>query len=123
MWDGAGGPLEAWEDGKYYGELKRPFPHRAAWTPPDDYLEPPEHFEDDEAEERWHAEADGILYAPELTNGAIPICHHGCALRDWLVLTGPQAGKVWHDRRADFGGLEPVGLGFADWYQQWLLES
>ena len=41
-------------------------------------------------------------------NGAIPICHLGCCLRQWLVVTGPEAGNVWDDVRADYAGFKPV---------------
>jgi hypothetical protein len=58
--------------------------------------------------------------------GAIPICHLGCALRQWLVITGPEAGNVWCDDRADRGGLYPLQQGrlkrvsFLKWYRSWL---
>jgi hypothetical protein len=59
-------------------------------------------------------------------NGAIPICHVGCGYLFWLVLTGSQAGRMWHDGRAAALGLEPVLRGngsavtFATWYEEWL---
>lgn len=63
---------------------------------------------------------------PAIMDGAIPICHKGCALRQWLVINGPQKGFVWDDLRADDAGIAPV-LGesggpvtFADWYRGWL---
>ena len=61
-----------------------------------------------------------------LVAGAFPICHHGCAYRDWLVVTGPEAGQVWHDARPDERGLWPYEstdgrrLTFAEWYLDWL---
>lgn len=63
-----------------------------------------------------------------LMNGAIPICHQGCALRIWLVVTGSQAGSLWEDRRSEYRGLERIRLAdgspgtFARWYEQWLDE-
>jgi hypothetical protein len=59
-------------------------------------------------------------------NGAIPICHEGCALRVWLVVTGREAGFLWEDRRSDYGGLRRQHLAdgssatFARWYGEWL---
>jgi hypothetical protein len=59
-------------------------------------------------------------------NGAIPICHAGCALRTWLVITGTQAGHLWYDKRADLDGVKPLTqndgspLTFDAWYEQWL---
>jgi hypothetical protein len=66
---------------------------------------------------------------PSRTNGAIPICHQGCALRVWLVITGPESGRLWEDRRADCGGLFPLLLKdgsratFSSWYAAWLEEA
>ena len=40
-------------------------------------------------------------------DGAIPVCHEGCAVRDWLVVSGPEAGRVWHDATADMKGWSP----------------
>ena len=61
-----------------------------------------------------------------LINGAIPICHEGCALRVYLVVTGAQAGFLWEDRRAEYAGIRPVRLAdgaaatFGGWYEEWL---
>ena len=55
--------------------------------------------------------------------------HHNCALRDWLVITGPEAGQVWHDERVDQGGLWPYESAdgrrvmFTEWYLDWLDEA
>jgi hypothetical protein len=65
-------------------------------------------------------------YNAELTNGAIPICHIGCALRIMLVVTGVEAGHLWRDERTDHEGLSPMagpGLSrvtFAQWYHAWI---
>jgi hypothetical protein len=59
-------------------------------------------------------------------NGAIPIAELGCALSEWLVVTGPEAGHVWCDFRADYRGIRPLALGtlervtFLQWYGHWL---
>jgi hypothetical protein len=47
----------------------------------------------------WHS---------SVMNGALPICHKGCALRIWLVVSGGEAGNVWYDGRADYTGIAPV---------------
>jgi hypothetical protein len=66
---------------------------------------------------------------PPVIDGAIPNCHLGCALRQWLVINGEQRGFVWNDFRVDNRGLSPVlgGSGepmtFADWYMTWLDDS
>jgi hypothetical protein len=66
---------------------------------------------------------------PAIMNGAIPICHIGCALRQWLVVNGDQKGFVWNDYRADCGGVLPVvdesgrQVTFSGWYMSWLEEA
>ena len=58
--------------------------------------------------------------------GAIPICEHGCQLREYLVVTGPERGNIWFDDRADWFGLYPdkttgrERLTFLEWYRLWL---
>ena len=62
-------------------------------------------------------------------NGAIPICHLGCGLWQWLVVNGEQKGFVWHDSRSDHGGISALRdesgrqMTFSDWYMTWLHES
>ena len=94
------------ENDGFVGTLSEPFPHTRSWN---DVLEYPEQDEIED-EDLYDAEVeriDKIYWNPENVNGAIPICHQGCALRNWLVVTGPEAGNVWEDLRADEGGLVP----------------
>ena len=69
---------------------------------------------------------DARYWTSELVNGAVPICHEGCALRIWLVVTGKQAGQLWEDRRSEYAGLRPIRLAdgsaarFSQWYMEWL---
>lgn len=108
------------------GTLSEPFPFEEAWNDlssmPSSELET-----EDEAEYEEQMESFEKKYWSEaLLNGAIPICHEGCALRIWLVVTGIQAGYLWEDRRSEHNGLHPVMLAdgspatFTGWYQQWL---
>jgi hypothetical protein len=116
------------QDG-FVGELRAAFPHQLAWNLPSDELELPDSFESDEAEEQWHDELDRRCWDTALVNGAIPICHHGCALRTWLVVSGAERGNVWYDARAEGGGLQPHRaadgrhLTFGAWYEDWLDRS
>ncbi|MER0449603.1 hypothetical protein ABR738_34515 [Streptomyces sp. Edi4] len=65
-------------------------------------------------------------FAPERTVGAIAICRHGCAQRDWLVLSGSHCGTVWSDPRADDADLGPLidaegrPATFNGWLTDWL---
>lgn len=120
--------FRAWHEGDgFVGTLRLPFPHAAAWNDlagmPEDAL-----CETDEAAyERQRAAFEAGYFAP--LDGAIPICHLGCALRLWLIVSGPEAGHVWEDRRADFEGLAPVQtrggvrVSFYMWYRGWLDEE
>ena len=85
------------------------------WNLPDDFWaqqpDPTEATtveEEDRMNEEWEKKLEVQYYATDITDGAIPICHEGCALRNWLVVTGPLAGTVWRDLRADYGGIQPL---------------
>lgn len=55
----------------------------------------------------WEAWSDKYWDSKQV-NGAVPICYLGSALRQWIVVTGPEAGNVWCDNRADQNGLRPL---------------
>ncbi|WP_327071354.1 SMI1/KNR4 family protein [Kitasatospora sp. NBC_01302] len=77
----------------------------------------------------WDARWEALMWDPERTVGAIALCHLGCAYRQWLVVSGPERGRIWSDDRADERDLEPLlGPGqepmtFALWYRSWLAEA
>jgi hypothetical protein len=107
----------------FVGELSAPFPHVREWNPVP--FDPDKDDPDDEM-----LSAIGEEYcATKHVNGAIPICHRGCNLRYWLVISGQEAGHVWYDCRVDWRGLVPVPATwapratFADWYCDWLVEA
>lgn len=63
-------------------------------------------------------------------DGAIPICHHGCAYRSWLVVAaGKEYGYVWNDDTPSQAGVFPAQTEsknrctFAEWYSDWLVKS
>lgn len=121
---------QPWEaDPMAAGRLDRPFPLREAWNLPAERLTPPAGLGRGEALDRWFEAFDEEYWRPDRLNGAFPICHHGCALRTYLVVTGPERGNVWFDRRADYEGMEPHvdhegrHLEFLEWYVRWLDES
>lgn len=119
-----------WREGDgFVGVLAEPFPHVGPWN---DLTGRPE-FDDSRADDlesedehgerldAWEAE----YFRTVNVNGAVPICHLGCAQRQWLVVTGPEAGNVWDDRRVDHDGLRPVvsdrrRVSFLEWYCGWL---
>lgn len=117
-----------WQEGDgFVGFLGDKFPHSDSWN--DLAGEPDESLADSDEDEYWRQVEvfEGRYFAA--LDGAIPICHLGCALRHWLVITGPEAGNVWADDRADRGGLSPIinsergRTTFFEWYRAWLDEA
>ena len=130
-----GNSFRRWEecDG-FVGTLAEPFPLTEAWNdiegrPQFDEARGSDQDYMDEYERRLDAWESEKYWNPRLVNGAIPICHLGCALREWLVVTGPEAGNVWRDERADEKGLWPLHtqslprVSFLRWYRRWLDEA
>lgn len=111
------------------GKLNEPFSLREAWN---DLSEMPmEDLRKTNEAEYWRKleDFDKKYRNPSRMNGAIPICHKGCALRVWLVVTGQDSGQMWEDHRADYSGLSPLVLKdgsratFSSWYDEWLEEA
>jgi hypothetical protein len=126
--------FQAIEDSLLVGRLGQTFPHTTAWNLTASELAWP-NLAAGTPVERQHAiiaERDERLEASywgeHIMNGCLPICHRGCALRVWLVITGPMAGTVWNDDRADNLGLYPVldregrAMNFAQWMRAWVDE-
>lgn len=119
--------LRTWQEGDgLVGVLSEPFPLEEEWN--DVSFQPSEELADRDKSEygRQMDMFERMYWGTSLVNGAIPICHEGCALRIWLVLRGNQAGNLWEDRRSEYGGLKPVRLAdgspatFTEWYDAWL---
>lgn len=120
---------QAWQENDgFVGALPQPFPLRVAWNDlsgmPADELE---HRDEADYWRRKDAFNEKYWDASRM-NGAIPICHEGCALRVWLVVSGPESGRLWRDYRADCRGVFPLLLKdgsratFSAWYAAWLEE-
>ncbi len=128
--DGLGESLKPWhESDGFVGTLSEPFLFLDAWN---DLRGKPEEelTKTDEHEyERQLDEFESVYWGSALMNGAIPICHKGCALRIWLVVCGPEAGHLWYDGRADYSGLSPLcsrggsRATFGAWYREWLEDA
>lgn len=122
------------ENGGFVGSLSQPFPHTGPWN---DLTEEPVYDESREDDQEWEDEyqrqldawEDRVYWNTVNVNGAVPICHLGCAYRQWLVVTGTEASNVWCDDRVDKAGLRPltqVGrdrVSFLQWYRSWLDEA
>jgi hypothetical protein len=125
--DSSGNTLQTWKSGDgFVGVLSEPFPLRDAWN--DLSGQPPNDLPETDEEQYWQKKEvfDGEYWDASRVNGAIPICHKGCALRVWLVVKGPESGRLWEDGRADCAGLYPLLLkdgsraSFSSWYCEWL---
>jgi len=126
--DGTAQLLKEWhENDGFVGVLSEPFPLRDAWNdlsgmPPEELLD----SDEDEYFRRVGAFDEKTYWHSSRMNGAIPICHIGCALRIWLVVTGDEAVNLWRDGRADRTGLSPLTsqtgsrTTFSPWYDEWL---
>jgi hypothetical protein len=117
--------------------LAEPFPIRRATPeqlaameqerPEEEDFEDIEEFDD--AFEAWQERWEPLLWGDDRTVGAVCLCHLGCAQRQWLVVSGPAAGQIWEDERADDLDLRPATgpdgtpLTFAAWYLGWLRET
>jgi hypothetical protein len=120
-----------WEENDgFVGILSKAFPHTYRRN---DLTGQPEYDESQAVEKGYEDKYTEQLdkfnetyWSGEQVHGAIPICHRGCALRNWLVITGPEAGHIWCDDRADLYGLYPLEEGcrrrvqFIEWYSTWL---
>lgn len=130
-WTGDGADLADWS------RLAEPFP---AQGPDPTVVEQllkdcpeEEGFDDiedfDSAYEDWDRRWGEVMWNPERTVGAIVICHLGCADRQWLVISGPERGRIWSDSRVDQVDLAPLRtehgrpVTFARWYLDWLAHA
>jgi hypothetical protein len=98
-------------------------------THPDEY---PEQYPDPDGEEAKAAKRAWGVRQAELarslrTTGAVPVCHHGCGFREWLVVTGAERGTMWCDPEGDGIHLYPDQTGpdshrmsFGQFYLSWL---
>jgi hypothetical protein len=123
----SGSRLQAWSEGDgFVGVLSQPFQLDEPWN--DTSRMPdlnPTKGQQEECDRQMDA-FEARYWSASLMNGAFPICHRGCAIRLWLVVTGNEAGHIWRDGRADYTGLAPLLLSdgsravFSSWYSEWL---
>lgn len=115
------------ENDGFIGSLSKPFNFSCAWN---DLSGLPEYQAGGEEDPAWLEEYDRQrdLFEEKYffpIDGAIPISHLGCAIREWLVVTGPERGSVWYDDRANFQGMRPLKgsdgkrLSFLEWCRGW----
>lgn len=109
------------------GDLSEPFLLTKEWN---DLTGQPELQEENE-DLYWQRmeEFEKSYFSTSLVNGAIPICHMGCAIRILLVVTGSERGQLWRDGRSEDAGLRPLLVDdgsratFSAWYEAWLRDA
>jgi hypothetical protein len=107
----------------YGGDLEKPFPWTSSFNP--DRWQRGGDIGDVEDVE-WDSDGNYVgMFLP----GALYLCHLGCAIRNFLVVSGPCKGEVWRDDQASRKEIYPEvdedgnRLRFLDWYEQWLDQS
>jgi hypothetical protein len=104
------------------------FKHSTGLDPFDDHEEYVRRLDEDERFRQQHDQLWQQFEEPAYSQGALAICDYGCGLYFSLIVSGPERGKVWFDRRADEAGLFPLRhphhrqehLDFLTWYERWL---
>lgn len=130
-----------WEgDGAELADLSRPaepFPREGAdpeavrlllsECPEEEDFEEIEDFDD--AVEAWEERWEPVMWSADRTVGAVVISTLGCAAREWLIISGPERGRIWSDNRVDDEDLKALRdddgapMTFARWYLTWLDEA
>jgi hypothetical protein len=112
------------ENDGFIGTVSEPFRFQEEWNDLSGYPEADLMKRDETEYNRQIEQFEGEYWSSELMNGGLPICHEGCALRIWLLVTGEQAGQRWEDRRSEYKGLRPVLLagGLAATFSKWYCE-
>jgi hypothetical protein len=127
--DGPFDEVKIWfEKDGFVGTLRNPFPFTGPWN--DLTGRPADELADQDQDAYYDALAKFENRYFGAIDGAIPICHMGCALRIWLVVSGPERGNLWIDRRADSDGFAPMAIHpdaprttFLDWYRNWMEDA
>ena len=105
--------------------VKENFPYTEKWSLP--YNENMDDEDYAESEEFKNRELE--YFSEKHIYGSIRICHYGCAIYCFLVVSGIEKGNVWIDSRANDDGIYPFAselksrYNFAEWYNEWINES
>ena len=105
--------------------LMKKFPYQEKWNSYFDINEEIEDYTESEEFQNWELE----YYSEKHIYGSIRICHYGCAIYYFLVVSGIEKGNIWVDDRANDAGIYPLSsenktrYNFTEWYNKWLDES
>jgi hypothetical protein len=105
--------------------LKTKFPYLEKWN-----SEFKGNLEDENYMESKEFEYWGKEYFDEKhLFGSIRICHYGCAVYYFLIVSGVEKGNIWVDDIANDEGIYPLcsenknRYNFTEWYNEWLSQS
>ena len=114
------------EDFTEYPRLATPFSYADSYNPTHLLGDQNEDEEDDEDDDAAY-ERQSAYWSTFDSTGALYLCHHGCASRSLLIVSGPCRGQIWADEVANDGGFTPdvhaetgARLTFTSWYMAWL---
>jgi len=106
--------------------LSTTFPHIDKWNATQDFDIDDDDYTETKEFQKWEED----YFSNRHITGSIRICHYGCAIYYFLVVTGNNAGQIWVDDRANDNGIYPAiskstggQLTFLEWYDEWLTES
>jgi len=120
--------LENWDfelDIENRNFLNENFPYTEKWNLTYPENENDENYTESEEFQNWESE----YFNEKHIYGSIRICHFGCAIYYFLVVSGTEKGNIWIDDRANDEGIYPLTTetksryNFAEWYNQWIIES
>lgn len=115
------------EDFTKYEQLGTAFAYSDAYNPT--HLLDGDADEDDDSDEADDARARAFdSYCDAFDDrGALYVCHHGCAIRSLLIVSGACRSQIWGEDVANTGGFMPdvdaetgLRLTFTSWYAAWL---
>ena len=123
-------------DSDSHNILSKPFPHTEAWACFDELDEIYERMEAAQEagnialEEAAFEEKYDLIGGPEHNYGILNVCHFGCGIMMFLVVTGEERGNMWTDDRMNDSGIFPFEemkvverITFLDWYECWLNQN
>ncbi len=56
----------------------------------------------------------------DITQGSFDICHHGCGIYEFLIISGNERGRIWVNHSGEC--ILPIKHSFLEWYEDWLDE-
>lgn len=97
--------------------LATPFCHVDCYNP---YEDPVWNAFWDRVDEGGVGDEERRIFGIREMEGALQLCHEGCGYMHFLVVSGPQRGRMWMDGRCSDYGFSPFNVTFLEWYERWI---